>query len=155
MDGIFQKWLFILILIPILILLFFTRVEGLHGQQNEITTVESVGNCFFLGERAGNGIIVRKADVFYNRRGLKDEINVVKPLRELNAIAKSDSDSIEELIEEITIWIPEIYYEQFLVYPECIIILETKINDQGRAEVRFGVAMECPPKSKLVNPITI
>ena len=155
MDGMLQKWLFILILIPILILLFFSRVEGLQRQQIEIPSVES-GSCYlFLGERAGNGIIVRKVDVFHNRKGLKDDINVVKPLRELNALAKSDSDSIEELIKDITVWLPKVYYEQFLVYPECIIILETKINDQGRAEVRFGVAMQCSYKARLANPITI
>ena len=155
MDGMRYKLLFILLLIPILILLFFSRVEGLHGWRNELPSVESVSSDLFFGEHAANGIIIRKADVFHNRKGLKNDIDVVKPLRELNAIAKTDSASIKELIEEITIWIPRIYYEQFLVFPECIIILESKINDQGRAEVRFGVAMECSYKSKLADPITI
>ncbi len=155
MDGILQKWLFILVLIPILILLFFTRVEGLHERQNEFPLVESVSSYLFLCEGTGNNILVRQVDVFHNRKGFKDDINVVNPLKELNAIAKSDSESIEGLIKDITIWIPKIYYEQFLVYPECIIILESKINDEGRAEVRFGVAMECSYKSKLADPITI
>ena len=141
-DGILQKWLLVLILIPILILLLFTRVEGLDERQNEISPIESVSSSLILCERAGNDVIVRKVDVYRNRKGLKNDIKVVNPLKELNAIARSDSESIEELIEDITIWIPKIYYEQFLVYPECIIILESKINDEGRAEVRFGVAME-------------
>ena len=155
MNGMLQKWLLILVLIPILILLFFNRVEGLHAGQNQDVSVEYVSEFSSSCDYAGNGIAIHKAEVFRNRKGLKDEIEVIDPLRELNAIAHSDKESIEELIEDITIWIPKIYYEQFLVYPECIIILETKINDQGRAEVRFGIAMECPRKSKMANPITI
>ncbi|NNF47842.1 MAG: hypothetical protein HKP44_04515 [Desulfofustis sp.] len=154
MNGILQKWLLILLLIPILILLFLNRVEGLDGRQNKNGYVISVSEVWCLGE-IGNDLNTPSADVFHNRKGLKNDIEVRKPLRELNAIAKSESESIDELIEYITIWIPRIYHEQFLVYPECIIILETKINDEGRAEVRFGVAMECSHKSKLANPVTI
>ncbi|RZW25668.1 MAG: hypothetical protein EX260_02280 [Desulfobulbaceae bacterium] len=154
MNGILQKWLLILLLIPILILLFLNRVEGLDGRQNKNGSVISVSEVWCLGE-IGNDLNTPSADVFHNQKGLKNDIEVRKPLRELNAIAKSESESIDELIEYITIWIPRIYHEQFLVYPECIIILETKINDEGRAEVRFGVAMECSHKSKLANPVTI
>ena len=155
MNGILQKLLLILVLIPILILLFFNRVEGLHAGQNEDVSVDFVTEASSPWGYAGNGITIPKADVFRNREGLKNDIEVIEPLRELNAVAHSDGESIEELINAITIWIPRIYFEQFLVYPECIIILETKINDQGRAEVRFGVAMECSHKSKLTKPVTI
>ena len=86
---------------------------------------------------------------------MKDDIEVIEPLRELNAIARSDKESIEELIDHITIWIPRIYYRSFLLSPECIIVLETKINGEGRAEVRFGIAMACSDKAKLAKPITI
>ena len=155
MNGILQKWLLILVLIPILILLLFNPVEGLHAHQIGKAPVYFSSEVSFPAAHAGNGIAGPKADVFHNRKGLKNDIEVIDPLRELNAIAKSDEESIEELIEDITIWLPRIYYDNFLVYPGCIIILETKINDQGRAEVRFGVAMECTDKSKLAQPITI
>ena len=155
MNGILQKCFLILILIPILILLFFNRVEGLNSRQNENWSVEYVSEISCPHYHAGNGIAIPRAHVFHNRKGLKDEIEVIEPLRELNAVAQSDKESIEELIDDITIWIPRIYSEQYLVSPECIIILETKINDEGRAEVRFGVAMECAHKSKLAKPIII
>ena len=155
MNGMLQKWLLILVLIPILILLFFNRVEGLHAHQIENGPVDFVGEVSCPSIHAGNGIAGPKAEVFHNRKGLKNDIEVIDPLRELNATAKSDKESIEELIEDITIWIPRIYYNNFLVYPGCIIILESKINDQGKAEVRFGVAMGCSHKSKLTAPITI
>ena len=155
MHGILQKWLFILFLISILILLFINRVEGLHGWQNQTFSAGAVSEPFCPCDCAGNPINTPKAAVFHNRKGLINEIEVVDPLRELNAIANSDNESVEELIDDITIWIPRIYHEQFLVYPECIIILDTKINDDGRAEVRFGVAMGCSHKSKLTTPTTI
>ena len=155
MNGILLKWLLIIFLIPILTLLFFTRVGGLHALQLESAAVAWVNGASRHWVQAGNGITIPKADVFHNREGLKNDIEVIDPLRELNAIAHSDTESIEELIDDITVWIPRIYYEQFLVYPECIIILETKINAQGRAEVRFGIAMECSDKSKPASPVTI
>ena len=154
MNGMLQKWLFILFLIPILILLFFNRVEGLHARQVESGSMAAVSETSHHDYHAGNGIIPR-AQVYHNRKGLKDDIEVIEPLRELNAIARSDKESIEELIDHITIWIPRIYYRRFLLSPECIIVLETKINDEGRAEVRFGIAMECSDKAKLAKPITI
>ena len=155
MNGILQKWLLVFFLITILILLLFNQVEGGQCRQNEHGSVDLVNAVSSLMKCAGNGITIPRAHVFHNREGLKDELEIIEPLREVNAIAHSDEESIEELIDEITIWIPRIYYEQFLVSPGCIIILETKINDQGRAEVRFGIAMECIYTSKLAPPVTI
>jgi hypothetical protein len=155
MNGMLQKWLLILFLIPILILLLINRVEGLHARQVQSGSIVAVREIPYPHYHAGNGIIMPRAHVYHNRKGLKDDIEVIEPLRELNAIAHSDKQSIEELIDDITFWIPKIYYRRFLVYPECIIVLETKINDEGRAEVRFGLAMECAHKAKLANPITI
>ena len=155
MNGILQKWLLIFFLITILILLFFNPVEGLKWRQNGNGSVESVSEISCLHYHAGDGVAIPRARVFHNRKGLKDEIVVFEPLRELNAIAHSEKESIEELIDDITIWIPKIYHEQFLVYPECIIILDARINDEGKAEVRFGIAMACAYKSILAKPVTI
>jgi hypothetical protein len=47
------------------------------------------------------------------------------------------------------------YSKEFSVTPKCIIVLETKINKDGMAEVRFGVAMECTPKSHVTEVIYI
>lgn len=151
MNGILLKWLIVVLLIPVLILLFYNRIEGLQGRLDDCLCVEAVSSA----EHAGSGLSVRKAEIFHNRAGLKNDIEVIGPLRELNAVAKSTGQSIEELIEEITIWIPRLYYEQFLIQPGCIIILETKINEYGKAEVRFGVAMKCAPKNKLAAPVII
>ena len=106
-------------------------------------------------EYSAKDLISHHAHVFYNRIGLKDEISIYHPLRELRAVAPSKTETVEDLIENLSIWVPTIYYEQFLVYPRCIIILETGINDDGKAEVRFGVAMECTYKSTLPDQLSI
>ena len=93
--------------------------------------------------------------VFRNTKGLNDKITIIGPLRDLNAIAKTNTETIDELINQVSAWIPKFYYDTFLVNPKCIIILETKINTVGKAEVRFGVAMKCTPKLRLPNPISI
>ena len=98
---------------------------------------------------------IQKAKVFYNKKGLKDEINIEGPLRELNAISKTNTESIETLIEDVSIWVPQMYNQRFSVSPRCIIILEKKINKDGKAEVRFGVAMECTPKFHTTKIIQI
>jgi hypothetical protein len=74
-----------------------------------------------------------KAKVFYNKNGLKDEIKIEDPLRELNAISKTKSESFEELVEHVSVWIPKYYMELFQVKPMCIIVLGKKINDEKRA----------------------
>ena len=94
--------------------------------------------------------IIKKAKVFHNRKGLKNQIEIEDPLKELNAIAKTPSVTIEELIEQTSLWIPKLYWQSFSVTPMCIIILEKKINEMKRAEIRFGVAMSC--YSKLYQP---
>ena len=81
---------------------------------------------------ATSKIISYKAEVFYNRKGLKNEINIFNPLRELNAIAKNETETIDELIEQISEWVPSLYYGQFLVNPKCIIILEKKSIMMGK-----------------------
>jgi hypothetical protein len=96
-----------------------------------------------------------KAKVFYNKNGLKDEIKIEDPLRELNAISKTKSESFEELVEHVSVWIPKYYMELFQVKPMCIIILGKKINDEKRAEIRFGVAMKCSKKYSLSETIEI
>jgi hypothetical protein len=96
-----------------------------------------------------------KAKVFFNKKGLKDEVAIECPLRELNAISKTKGESIEELIEHTSIWIPQLYMEVFQVKPMCIIILGKKINDENRAEIRFGVAMKCSQKYSIPKTIEI
>ena len=154
MNGIFQKWLLVLLLIPILLLLLLTRVEGGDMHLNGKPCV-ALSQRLLSSDPEAAVMPFCRADVFYNHQGLKNEIEIFEPLRELTATAKSTGQSIEELIKDITIWVPMMYYEQFLVQPGCIIILETRINAAGRAEVRFGVAMECTYRTKLANPISI
>ncbi len=92
---------------------------------------------------------IQKAQVFHNRKGLKEEIIIEGCLRELRATSETKEESIEQLIDQVSIWIPKLYHDNFLVNPRCIIILETKINEDEKAEVRFGVAMKCTVKSQL------
>ena len=97
----------------------------------------------------------QKATVFHNRKGLKEEIRIEGPLKELTAVSETKFETINELIEHISIWIPQMYRHYFLVKPRCIIILETKINEEGKSQVRFGVAMECVPVSTGQKTINI
>ena len=155
MDGIIQKWLYAFLCIPLLLFIFLNQGEKLHNWQNELVDTSLDSEALIVYDNAANENGTCKAQVFHNRKGLKNEINIFNPLRELNAIAKNKTETIDELIEQISAMVPSLYYEQFLVNPECIIILETKINSDGRAEVRFGVAMKCTSKFRLPNPISI
>ena len=113
----------------------------------ELVDVKNTGSLS-ISEKTPNKIVIRKAKVYHNNEGLKDEINIEGHLRELNAISKTKEESVEELIEHISIWIPKMYRERFHVNPRCIIILESKINEEEKAEIRFGVAMKCITKSQ-------
>ena len=154
MNGILQKWLLILLLIPILVLLFLTRIDGADTHLNGKPGLAPSQSLLCSGPGAAV-MSLGRADVFYNHEGLKNKIEIFEPLRELTATAKSAGQSMEELINDITISVPMIYYEQFLVQPGCIIILDTRINAEGRAEVRFGVAMQCTHRAKLAEPLSI
>ena len=155
MNGIIHKWLYPFLCIPLLLFVFLKQGEKLHSWQHELVDTHLEHKEFIVSHIDANQGSNCKAQVFYNRKGLKNEINILDPLRELNAIAKNETETIDELIEQISVWVPSLYYEQFLVNPECIIILETKINSEGRAEVRFGVAMKCTPKLQLPTTINI
>ena len=155
MNGIIKKWLYLFLCIPLLLFVFLKEDEKLYDWQNELVDISLENVELTVYHNAANKNGTCKAHVFHNREGLRNEINIFNPLRELNAIAKNETDTIDDLIEQISVWVPSLYYEQFLINPECIIILETKINMDGRAEVRFGVAMKCTPKLRLPNPISI
>ena len=155
MNGIIQKLLYTFLCIPLLLFVFLKQGEKLPNWQNELVDIDLENEELIVYHNAANESSTCKAQVFHNRKGLKNEINIFNPLRELNAIAKNETETIDELIEQISAWVPSLYYEQFLINPECIIILETKINTDGKAEVRFGVAMKCTPKLRLPNPISI
>ena len=99
--------------------------------------------------------VIQKAQVFYNRKGLKEEIIIEGCLRELRATSETKEESIEQLIEHVSVWIPKLYNDNFLINPRCIIILETKINEDEKAEVRFGVAMKCTARSQVPEIIKI
>ena len=155
MNGIIQKWLSPFLCIPLLLFVFLNQGEKLHAWQNELVDADLDSEKVIVYYNAANESGTCKARVFHNRKGLKNEINIFNPLMELHAIAKNKTETIDELIEQISVWVPSLYYEQFLVSPECIIILETKINTDGRTEVRFGVAMKCTSKVRLPNPTSI
>jgi len=99
-----------------------------------------------------SGPVTQKAKVFYNTKGLGKEIIIEDPLRELEATSHSPSETTDELIEKIALWIPKMYRQNFLINPKCIIILETKINHENKAQVRFGVAMRCTPRHQSYQP---
>lgn len=153
MNGIPKKLLFPLLFFPFLVFVFLNQFDKHRSWQNLRVNTEFASEQLVAYHNAASKIISYKAEVFYNRKGLKNGINIFNPLRELNAIAKDETETIDELIEQISAWVPSLYYDQFLVNPKCIIILETKINSDGKAEVRFGVAMKCT--QKLQRPTTI
>lgn len=155
MNGMLQKVLLILVLIPLLLLIFFIQTAELQIFQSKKGSTDHQSEPLCAREYSAKDLISHHAHVFYNRIGLKDEISIYHPLRELRAVAPSKTETVEDLIENLSIWVPTIYFEQFLVYPRCIIILETGINDDGKAEVRFGVAMECTYKSTLPDQLSI
>lgn len=96
-----------------------------------------------------------KAEIFRNKKGLRDQLEIYGPIKEMNAISRTKTETIEELIEDLSLWIPKLYGERFSINPRCIIILETKINEDDKAEVRFAVAMECIPKLRSNRTIQI
>ncbi len=155
MNGMLQKVLLILVLIPLLLLVFFIQTAELQIFQSGKGSTDYESEPLYAREYSAKDLITHHAQVFFNRIGLKDEINIYHPLRELRAVATSKAETVEDLIENISICVPNIYFEQFLVYPRCIIILETGKNDDGKAEVRFGVAMECTYKSILPDQLSI
>lgn len=71
--------------------------------------------CYLINLHAGEAgsenvpdrIVIQKAKIFHNKKGLKDEIKIECPLRELSAISKSATETIEELVEQISSWIPK------------------------------------------------
>jgi hypothetical protein len=153
MNGILKKGFLFLLFIPLLLFVFLHQADTGHNIQYVQVNAAIGGDELVAFQNSAHHIITYKAVVFRNRKGLRNEINICNPLREFNAVAKTTTETIEELIEHISSWIPRLYYEQFSVKPNCIIILETKINNDGKAEIRFGVAMECTPK--LQRPKTI
>ena len=155
MKGIHQKWTVHLLLCSLLALIFLNQFAEHQSYQSVSGTTEFEIHVLQNSENNVSELSSYKAKIFFNRKGLKKEINVFSPLREFNAIAKTDTETIEDLIEQISVWIPKLYREQFLVNPKCIIILETKLNNDGKAEVRFGVAMGCTPKFQLPNTTNI
>ena len=150
-----RKWSFLLLITA----LFFLLSPSQATSQKNIQLPELKENKIFrslsTSENVSNEVAIQKTQVYYNKKGLKDEILIECPLRELNAISKTKGETIEKLIEHVSVWIPQMYSDIFLVNPRCIIILEAKINEEGKAEVRFGVAMKCTIKSQVPKIIHI
>lgn len=150
-----RKWSFLILITTLFLMLSPSQVASQKNEQLRELKDEKVTKSLSTSENASNEVVVRKVQVFHNKNGFKDEILIEGPLRELNAISKTKEESIEDLIEHASVWIPKMYCEIFfLVKPRCIIILETKINEEEKAEVRFGVAMKCtidPQILKIIN----
>jgi len=150
-----QKWLFLILLIALFLLLYPSQLTPqIFGQFRELKGEECVWPLP-ISENLLNEVVIQKAQVFRNRKGLNEEISIEGHLRELNAVSKTREESIEELIEHVSVWIPKLYSDNFLVTPRCIIVLETKRNEEEKAEVRFGVAMKCTAKSQVPETINI
>lgn len=151
-----QKRSFLLLLTTLLLVFYPSQLAAQKTGQSGVL-MEKEGDRVLLNrsENVLNEAVIHKAQVFYNRKGLKEDILIEGCLRELSAISETKEESIEQLIEHVSVWIPKLYNDNFLVNPRCIIILETKINEEGRAEVRFGVAMKCTAKSQVPEIINI
>ena len=150
-----QKWSFLLLPTALCLLLYpFQLAPQTNGQFREIRA-EEAASPLSISENILSDVVLQKAQVLYNRKGLKDEILIEGCLRELRVTSKTKEESIEELIEHVSVWIPKLYSDNFLVNPRCIIILETKINEAEKAEVRFGVAMKCTAKWQVTETINI
>jgi len=149
------KWFY-----PILIGALCLLISGYQ------VTSEEIGKSGKLMDANGDYLLIahddkpkrpdfQKAEIFRNTKGLRDQIKIHGPMKEMNAISRTKTETIEELIEDISLWIPKLYGDQFSINPRCIIILETKINEDDKAEVRFAVAMECIPKLRSNKTIQI
>ena len=108
----------------------------------------------YSGENSGS-TVTQKAKIFDNKKGLRDKTIIQTPLREFNAVSETSTDTVEELIEQVSIWVPRMYWEKFSINPMCIIILDKKINTSDRAEIRFGVALKCLPRLNAAETINI
>ena len=143
MDTSEQKWSLLTLLIFVFSSLIPISAVTSHA--------EGGANSLTIAGHILADTVVQTAKVFHNQKGLRNEISINGPLIELNAISSTKTETIDELIESISIWIPKMYSECFLVNPRCIIVLETKINEEHKAEIRFGVAMECVPKLEILK----
>ena len=150
-----HKWLFLLLLTALFLLLYPSQVTPQEIAQFSDFTGYEDARPLTIAENILDEVDTRKAQVFHNIKGLKDEILIEGHLRELNAVSKTREQSIEELIDHVSVWIPKLYRDTFWVNPECIIILEAKINQEEKAEVRFGVAMKCTVKYQVPGIINI
>jgi hypothetical protein len=146
MNNTPSKWFSLSIITAFYLLVPLSQVASLEIGKSRTSMIRNSEGFFNAPEYSSDRIIIQKAKVFHNKEGLKDEIRIEGPLRELTVISKSKSETIDELIEQVSIWIPKMYSDCLLVNPRCIIILETRINEEERAEVRLGVAMKCTPK---------
>jgi hypothetical protein len=155
MNNARLKW-FLILLMPLLYL-WMSISQGAPQQIEETKKLlEPNGTDWCITEEyTSDEPCHEKAKVFRNKKGLKSQINIVGPLREMNAVSRTKTETVEELIEDISIWIPQMYRQRFSVNPRCIIVLETKVNEAGKAEIRFGVAMECTPKQSASKIIFI
>ncbi|MGI9535569.1 MAG: hypothetical protein ACR2PB_00760 [Desulfocapsaceae bacterium] len=150
-----QKRSFLLLLTALFLVLYPSQLAPQKTDPFRGDNGKEGGIALNISEKILNEAVIQKAQVFYNRKGLKDEIKIEGCLRELRAISRTKGESIEELIEHVSVSIPQLYNDNFLVNPRCIIILETKTNKEEKAEVRFGVAMKCTAKSRVPDVINI
>ena len=104
----------------------------------------SKSNLYPANDKTGN--VFPKATIFYNKKGLEDEIIIEGPIAELRSMSKSKEETIDELIEQTSIWVPKIYRDNWRINPKCIIILEKTTNENGMSEIRFGIAIKCTLK---------
>lgn len=155
MSDTTPKRLFLLLIAAVCLLICSHQVSSLGLGQPETLMETNSDNLLITYYRNRDRSDIQKADIFRNEKGLRDKITIQGPIKEMNVISKTKTDTIEELIEDISLWIPQMYREQFSINPRCIIILETKLNEDEKAEVRFAVAMECRPKVRPTKTIRI
>lgn len=155
MSDLKLKWFFFILISALCLLISsYKGVSQESGRSRKL--LEANGADSLIRHECNLGKPdIQKAKIFLNQKGLRDQIKIEGPLKEMNTISRTKTKTIEQLIEDIAQWIPKMYREQYSVNPRCIIILETKINENEKAEVRFAVAMECSPKLRSTKPIRI
>ena len=64
-------------------------------------------NSYSKSENIPNKVGIQKAKIFHNKTGLKEEIEIEGHCIELIAISRIKEQSVEELIEHVSVWIPK------------------------------------------------
>lgn len=100
------KWSFLLPIMALCLLVYPSQVASRKIVKLRQFKEEKSTGLFSISDDIQNRIAIQKDKVFDNEKGLISEIQIEDHLRELNAISKTKEETIEELIEHVSVWIP-------------------------------------------------